>query len=88
MPVPHEGPPGQTLGMLTPHATVSGEVAGHIGMHTQRPPVHACPEGHRVPVPHEGPPGQLFGMDVPHATVSGEVAGHEGTHMQLPPTHV
>lgn len=38
VPVPHEGPPGQTLEMVEPHATESGEVAGHIGMHSQRPP--------------------------------------------------
>ena len=37
VPVPHEGPPGHTLGMGVPQATESGEVAGHIGMQSQRP---------------------------------------------------
>ena len=31
VPVPHEGPPGQTLGMSVPHATLAGVVLGQRG---------------------------------------------------------
>ena len=39
MPVPHEGPPEHTLAIVTPQATVDGEVEGQAGMHTHVPPV-------------------------------------------------
>ncbi len=35
VPVPHEGPPGQLLGMSRPHATMPGVVGGHDGTHAQ-----------------------------------------------------
>ncbi len=40
VPVPHDGPPGQTLAMVVPHATVEGLVVGQRLVHTQVPPVH------------------------------------------------
>lgn len=67
VPVPHAGPPAQTLGMVVPHATVAGLVVGHAGTQRQAPPVQVCPLGQRVPVPHEGPPVQVLGMAAPQS---------------------
>lgn len=36
VPVPHDGPPGHTLGMSVPQATVLGEVVGQRGAHSHR----------------------------------------------------
>lgn len=68
--------------MDVPHATVSGEVAGHDGTHTQRPPEHVWPLGQYEPVPHDGPPGHTLSRVVPHATVVSEVVGQRGAHSQ------
>ncbi len=34
VPVPHDGPPGHTLGITVPHATEEGAVVGHRGAHS------------------------------------------------------
>lgn len=38
VPVPHEGPPGHTLGMSVPQMIVDAEVVGQRGVHAHDPP--------------------------------------------------
>jgi hypothetical protein len=80
--VPHDGPPGHTLGMLCPQATVAGLVVGQRGAQTHRPLLHVSPEPQRVPAPGQVAPGQVLGMGAPQSTVL--AAGHDETHTQRP----
>ena len=63
VPVPHEGPPAQLLGMSRPHATVPGVVAGHDGTHSQRPiALHRSPGLQRLPMPVHIAPEHALAM--------------------------
>jgi len=62
VPVPQDGPPEHTLGMLWPQATEAGLVLGHRGLHTHCPEVHTEPLGHWVPAPQAGSPEQTLAM--------------------------
>ena len=78
--MPHDGPPGHTLGMLCPQATVAGLVVGQRGAQTHRPLLHVSPEPQRVPTPGQVAPGQVLGMGAPQSTVL--AAGHDGSQVQ------
>ena len=67
VPVPHEGPPEHTLGIVTPQSTVAGSVDGHAGTQWHAPPEHAWPLGQRLPMPHDGPPAHELGMAAPQS---------------------
>ena len=41
VPVPHAGPPAQTLAMATPQSTVAGLVVGHALTHRHTPLLQA-----------------------------------------------
>ena len=63
VPVPHDGPPGQTLGMSMPQRTVPGVTSGHAFTHSQRPALlHTEPGLQRVPVPGQLAPEHAFTM--------------------------
>ena len=86
MPVPQLGPPGHTLGMLAPHATVAGLVVGQRAVHTHAPPVQVEPAGQSVPVPGQVAPAQRLAMGAPQVTVA--AVGHDGAHTHAPPAQV
>jgi hypothetical protein len=62
VPTPQLGPPGQTLGMSAPQATVAGLVPAQRLAHTQAPPVQVWPLGQRVPAPVQVRPAQRLAM--------------------------
>ena len=80
MPVPHDGPPGHTLGMSVPHATVVGEVVGHRGAHSHTSVValQTMPVPQAVPRPGQVMPGHELGIIAPQVTA--DASGHVGTH--------
>ncbi len=86
VPVPHEGPPGHTLGMSVPQGTVPGVVAGHAATHSQRPAaLQRSPGLQRLPMPVHGAPEHALAMGWPQST---ELAGgHIGMHSQRPAVH-
>ncbi len=85
VPVPQEGPPAQLLGMSRPHATVPGVVAGHDGMHSQRPiALQRSPGLQRLPMTVHAAPEHALAMGCPQST---ELAGgHIGMHSHRPDT--
>lgn len=62
MPLPHEGPPAQSLGTSSPQATSAGEREQRAS-HAQRPPLQIDPAGQRVPAPAHDMPGHTLGID-------------------------
>lgn len=75
-PVPQLGPDAQRLGMVSPHASVAGSIAGHPGSHSQRarPGLHRSPSEHPV---SQRPPHP---SSEPHALV----AVHRGVQVHAP----